>query len=410
MDGTINDSTKTPGRYRTNTSSFAHYWSQGMGVSLLKHLGFTPDLGNAQQYMPLLFQCDTAADKVVRLLHQNIGFAEAQRTVEQYLQDPQTVEYARKQVLDEFFGTFESAPSWINRDLMEKGLAFSRRSHISGLVVLRDYCLMGGYESAAINKPLIYTGALKKGAVKRISETVEFWVNITGHDALLYGNIGFNSIIKTRMIHSFARLNILGLSDWDTNKWGLPLNTWDMLATNLGFSLVYLTGLKKMGIEPLKEEIAGLFHLWKYVGYLLGIPVELMPDGENDAIEALYYWTMTQASGDEDSRLLAEALQQEPLQAYYPPSRFGRRVMREIHLFYNHYLLGSYSCGLLQLDKTVVGKIAYLNILRNKWDNRKIHDSAHYGKFVEKGRRTHEWIRQSYLENLEKLKQEHLQH
>ncbi len=57
---------------------------------------------------------------------------------------------------------------------------------------------MGGYESSAINKPLIYTQALKKGAAKRMAETVEFWVHVTGEDAMQRDGIGFKSAIKSK--------------------------------------------------------------------------------------------------------------------------------------------------------------------------------------------------------------------
>src|SRR5690606_42033264 len=98
-------------------------------------------------------------------------------------------------------------------------------------------------------------------------------------------------------------------------KWGIPINTWDMLATHLGVSEVVLVGLRRMGIKPGEEEIKGLFHFWKYISYLLGIPVELLPDHEPEAIKALYYWTMTQREGDVDTLQLARALQEEPVQA-----------------------------------------------------------------------------------------------
>ncbi|ULT29115.1 DUF2236 domain-containing protein [Sphingobacterium sp. E70] len=117
---------------------------------------------------------------------------------------------------------------------------------------------------------------------------------MTADQALRKGGIGFEAILLTRCIHSFARLNILKHGDWDTDKWGIPLNTWDMLATNLGFSLVYLIGLKQMKFNLLESEINGIMHLWKYIGSLLGIPLDLLPDTEEEAIKALYYWTMTQ--------------------------------------------------------------------------------------------------------------------
>jgi hypothetical protein len=392
---------QAPERYRPNTSSFAHYWTEGIGVELLNTLGFRPDLRRAEEYVPYLFQQDDAGDGVVGQLHERIGFAKAQNLLEEYMDHPRKIPGEYRGILDVFFGSFEAVPSWLDMDLLQKGLQLSQRSGIPGLVVLRDYCLMGGYESSAINKALIYTGALKKGAAKRISETVEFWVNVTGDNALRPANIGFKSVLKTRLIHSFSRINILKATPWDTNKWGIPLNTWDMLATNLGFSLVYLVGLKRLGTRTVAFETEGLFHLWKYIGYLLGIPLHLLPDTENEAIEALYYWTMTQADGDADSRSLADALQQEPLQAYYPPSSIGRKIMREIHLYYNHYLLGGYSCDLLGLDKTFTGKIAAFNILKNKQENRRVHQESHRIKLIEKGRKQHEYIRELYQKKVQ---------
>lgn len=388
---------QTPQRYRINASSFAYYWQQGIGLKLLDKLSQKPNTRDADQYISYLFQYDEAGDELVKGLHLAVGFGGGQQLINNYLQNPQHVEARYRSVIDQFFEHIEIAPSWLNWEVIRKGLDLSQRSGLSGLIALRDYCLMGGYESAAINKPLIYTGSLKKGAVKRLADTVDFWVNITGNNALKYGAIGFASIIKTRMIHSFARINILEATDWDKTKWGVPLNTWDMLATNLGFSLVYLVGIRRLGIRALKEEIDGLFHLWKYIGYLLGIPLNLIPENEEQAIEALYYWTMTQADGDADSKALAQALQQEPIDAHYPTTKLGRKMMREIHLFYNHYLLGDYSCNLLQLDRTVIGNLAHLNVLKNKIEQWGIGRDSHRNKLIKKGRATHERVKAIYL-------------
>lgn len=369
----------------------------GIGLELLRKLGNKPALTGAERYLPYLSNYDLQADFLVENLHQQVGFPQGQQLLSDYLSNTPITAAAHRKAIDQFFSTVDATPVWLNWDLIQYGVELSQRSGLTGLVVLRDYCLMGGYESAAINKPLIYTGALKKGAVKRLSETVEFWVDIMGNDALKRGHTGFTSIMKTRMIHSFARINILKSTDWDSDKWGVPLNAWDMLATNLGFSLVYLVGLQRMGIQPLPMEVKGLFHLWKYIGYLLGIPLEIIPETEGQAIEALYYWTMTQPKGDDDSKALAYALQEEPINAFYPRTKFGRKLMREIHLFYNRYLLGDYSCNLLQLDNTIIGRLAYSNILKNKLDNLNMDHDHHRQKRITRGRQTHEHIKQLYL-------------
>lgn len=386
-----------PSRFKTNTSSFQHYWTEGAGVELLKKLPKQPDLEEANNLVPYLFAYDESADALVKQLHQQAGFAKGQQLLRDYLTAPNNVNHPFKEALDTFFNPIDSTPSWLNWELLESGIAVSQRAGLSGLIVLRDYCLMGGYESAAINKPLIYTGALKKGAVKRLADTVDFWVDIMENGALKSGQIGYQKVMETRMIHSFSRINILAKTDWDKSEWGLPLNQWDMLATNLGFSLVFIVGLQRMKFQILPEEITAVLHLWKYVGYLLGIPLQLLPDTEHQAIEALYYWTMTQKEGDADSRLLAQALQEEPVVAYYPESALGRKMMREIHLYYNHYLLGSYSCQLLGLDTTRIGAIAYLNVLKNKVRNSKSRLTKQRQLLINKGRAEQLEVKRIYL-------------
>lgn len=384
-----------PERYKVNTSSFSHYWTKGIGASLLDQLAQQPNLTAADQFIPLLYAHDLACDHIVERVHVEIGFKKGQQLVVDYLRG-QPIPKKYDQILSDFIGSLPLEPHWIDWKLLQQGINLCQRSGLSGLIVLRDYCLMGGYESSAINKPLIFTGALKKGAVKRLTETVTFWVDITGDDALKKGGVGIEAILLTRCIHSYARINLLKNDSWEVHKWGTPLNTWDMLATNLGFSLVYLVGLKRMKFNLLKHEIDGIFHLWKYVGTLLGIPLELLPDTEEDAIKSLYYWTMTQKEGDNDSIALAQALMEEPLRAAYPRSKFGRKLMREVHLYYNNYLLGTYSCALLGLEKTTIGKIAYYNILKNKKENRFIEHDDFRARQIKKGREVHEGVKKIY--------------
>ncbi|RRN77630.1 DUF2236 domain-containing protein, partial [Pseudoxanthomonas sp. SGD-10] len=324
--------TSTPERFTVNTTSFANYWKYGAGKELLKKLGEEPNLAEAQQFIPLLLEYDKTADAVIHEIYQKQGFPKGNQLINNYLNSdidkdsdaPQSVKNLLKEVY--------TSPEWLNRDLLEVGSALCRRAGASSLIVLRDYCLMGGYESAAINKPLIFTGALKKGAVKRLAETLEFWVDITGAHALEKASIGFKSVVKTRLIHSFSRVNILEKTDWQTDRWGIPINQWDMLATNLGFSLVYLVGLRKIGFSPSEKEVEGLFHFWKYVGYLLGIPEAILPNNEKEAIRALYFWTMTQSSADEDSIALAHALTAEPLLVNFPKYKISKKMLQQSHL------------------------------------------------------------------------------
>ena len=386
---------EAPFRFKHNTSAFAHYWTEGIGVDLLAKLQKSLDLKQAEGNIPLLYQSDELADKLVEAVHLKFGFAAGHRMLIDYLDNRALAQYVRF-IFDDFFAQIKPEPDWVDWDLLAVGQRFCQRGGLNSLIVLRDYCLMGGYESAAINKPLIYTSALQKGAVRRLSDTVEFWVQITKPGNIYFSKEGFKQIIRTRILHALSRKHILKKTDWDASKWGTPLNMWDMLATHLGFTEVFLVGLRKMGMEPTEEEVRGLFHFWKYVSYLLGIPLELLPSTEEEAIEQLYYWTMTQREGDADSKSLAHALQEEPIHAFYPKSPLMRKMMREIHLFYNHYLLGDYSCDLLGLSKTTIGRLAVANIWRNRKHEKLIAAGADRQVYIDAGALEQENVRKLY--------------
>ncbi|MGB3947313.1 MAG: DUF2236 domain-containing protein, partial [Bacteroidia bacterium] len=236
-----------PQRFFYPSPGFSDYWQNGVGRNLLAKINKIPSYLEIENYSKLLLETDSLADEIVRDVFEKIGYKEAH----QLLNDLLTPETSKNKefplALQKLATELNQAPTWLNKKLLAKGSAFCRRTGPFGFIVLRNYCLMGGYESSAINKSLIFTGALKKGAAKRMAETLEFWVNVTGENALEPYNIGFVSSVKVRMIHAFARAYIYKQPEWKNELWGMPVNQGDTVATNLGFSIVFLEGIRRMG-------------------------------------------------------------------------------------------------------------------------------------------------------------------
>ncbi len=171
-----------------------------------------------------------------------------------------------------------------------------------------------------------------------------------------------------------------------------------MLATNLGFSIVFLEGLKSLGFNPTEQEIEGVFHLWKYIGFLLGIPHDYLPENEIQAISELYQWTMTQAPADEDTKALALALMNEPLTASYPKGQWHKKLQVKIHLGYNNYFMKKRACDLMGLPMTYFRYLPYLTRSINAfWENRVLRHPDHYSKAVSQGRKRQEKIKYLFL-------------
>lgn len=322
-----------------NSKHFKNYWEQGNGKELLEWANIEPNPKTFQKFAPLYHQIDNLGDEVVNETYLKLPYKEASSLLKNYSEKPISANDEAPENLKKFFLQMQQTPDWFDENLANTGARFCMRTGANGLIILRDFTLMGGYDFAYLSKPLIYTGALKKGAVKRLKDTLEFWVHVTRENALKINSEAYQLIIRTRLMHSYARLKIKEKTDWDFENWGEPINSWDMIATYTGFSLVFMQGLKKLGITISPEEEKGVFHLWKYIGHLLGIPAEFLPENRQEAVEQFYWWTTIQDKGDEDSAHLAEALLQENLDNTIYKRPVQRKMLLRLHQSMNWFLL-----------------------------------------------------------------------
>lgn len=333
-----------------DSQHFKDFWSKGNGKQLTEFSGAEVSFRDFEKFAPYFYHVDEIGDEVVKDVYLTKKFSEGSKEIEGYIRNGVSENDNVPESVKKLFSQTQHVPEWLDYDLLKSGAELCMRSNLDSLISLRDYCLIGGYDYAYLNKPLIVTEALKKGAVKRLSETLDFWVNATRYNALEIHAKGYEFAIKTRLIHSYARLSIKKhYKEWDTENWGEPINSWDMMATYIGFSLVFLHSLKKLGNTFSIEEEKGLFHLWKYVGYLLGIPENLLPDDKKQATEYFYLWTSVQPPADKDSALLAHSLLNESLENPILKFKFQRKNLRYLHICCTWFLLDDEVCRRLQI-------------------------------------------------------------
>ncbi|MCP4125191.1 MAG: DUF2236 domain-containing protein [Bacteroidetes bacterium] len=173
--------------------------------------------------------------------------------------------------------------------------------------VLGDLALCGGYANPDITKPLVFTGALKgENTFDRISETSQFWVDVTRKGALEIGAKGFKVAIRVRMMHAIVRQRILQHKEWKNNEWGWPINEADSLSTNVGFSMAMIFGCKMLGFRISNRKIEAVLHLWRYIGFLMGDDHEWLPKNAAEGLQCLLLINLSNRNiPDEGSRELA---------------------------------------------------------------------------------------------------------
>lgn len=254
-----------------------------------------------------------------------------------------------------FFAQVERIPDWVDPALVAEGSRCCGLSGLTGLRALRDLGLMAGYQAAAINRTLVLTGALQKGPQKRLAETTKWWIDCTRPGGMARGAPGYCSTLHVRLIHAMVRRHVGKLPQWDIAELGLPVNQGDMHATYLAFSVTFLFGQRLLGVPITAKEGRAVMHLWRYIGWLMGVDERWLHDDERSGRIALYQNVLAQAPPDETSVQLGRPLMDEPLQRHY--KRFAwiqGRFNRARHLSIARTFLGSAGMRALGLPRFVL--------------------------------------------------------
>jgi len=291
-----------------------------------------PDPARWQQLGEGLSEGDPLADALVDWMFEH-GMGSARALFEQALNRGLASVQSAPGPLRDFFEHVERAPEWLDRARLEKGVQASYLSGLTGLRVLRDFGLMAGYQAGAINQTLVMTGVLEKGAARRIAETTKWRMDCSVEHGMDRFNDGFKNTVRVRMIHAIVRRHVGAHPQWDAQRWGLPINQVDMQATYLGFSALYVLGQRAMGTLLTAQEAEDIMHLWRYVGWLMGVDDKWLCDSLQAGFVSIYQNLLSQAPPDESSQQLGRALMDEPLMRHYPRWRWLRGQWdKQVHL------------------------------------------------------------------------------
>jgi hypothetical protein len=270
-----------------------------------------------------LWRGDPLADDVARWLHEvgmNEGRGQLQRAMAQGVSEGDGTPPALRRLIEQV----QTVPDWVDPVLMARGARFLQSTGLHGMRVLRDAGLMAGYQASAINQTLVQTGALSRGAQKRVSETTSWWLDCTADGGLAPHGPGWKATMHVRVMHALVRQNVRQRPTWDAASFGLPINQLDLQATYLAFSVVQLLALRTTGFVVTKSDARAVMHLWRYIGWLMGVDEAWLCDDEMQGRIQLYHNVISQAPPDASSVALGRALMDEPLQRHYAWGRAWR--------------------------------------------------------------------------------------
>jgi hypothetical protein len=209
--------------------------------------------------------------------------------------------------LRDFFAQVDRPPLWLDWERVERGGSLFLRSGLIGVSVLTLACLPMMYRLPAGNKPLVFTGQLLRRAPRRLAETARFMLETSSPGGLRRHAPGFATTLRVRLMHAQVR-RLLRRSDGWNPDWGMPVNQLYMAATGVTLSVVFLDGLRRLGLRVGREESEALMALWRYSGHLLGVVPELQCSTEEEGRHLLRSLDAFEGAPDADSRALIDAV------------------------------------------------------------------------------------------------------
>lgn len=268
---------------------------------------------------------DELGNRVARAMIDDRAFS--MREVDDALRGGATVAAPLQELLDASLAT----PAWVDFDACERGAAVCRRSGDLGLDVLATASLMTGYTTSATTRQLVATGRLVEGVDARIHETTQWWAEVIG-GGMRPHQLGWRSVVKVRLIHGLANTTLLRRDDWDFADWGMPINQSDQLGTLALFSTSFLLGLRLLGMPVSAQEGRDVMALWRYVGWLLGIDEDVLPETEGEGRRRMVQIGQYAPGPDADSAVLGRALYGNWGNHRYPVAQGVRRLLHQRRL------------------------------------------------------------------------------
>ena len=254
------------------------------------------DLG--ERWLDGMWQADPPADAVV---NDDFGPTSATDAVRVALADGVDAVPDAPESLRELFAFLDDEPAWVDHDRIDNAAdALVRHTPILGMV-LGAASLLRGAGNFIAGKPLALTGRYVSRPAVRSVEVGEWLRHVLTRGGMRRDGGGFAFTVRVRLIHAHVRKGILASGVWDEDAWGVPIPQSYMALTMAEFGHIAVEAMEMLGVRFTDEERDDIYHLWRYVGHVIGMSDELnlCKEADHILVEELYRLT-SPGPGDDD--------------------------------------------------------------------------------------------------------------
>ncbi len=209
------------------------------------------------------------------------------------------------QILREFFENLEDPP-WLDFEAFRPGIrAFHANVNLM-LVAFVTGVLVEGF-STMIAKSFSITGRVAS-TKRRLQQNNRHMMDIFFPGGLQRNGEGWKLSTRIRFIHTRIRNLLKHSEEWNHEAWGMPIS-----AAHLGFAIsVFSKRLVDysmlVGANLNEEEQESVIKVWRYTGYLMGIPETILYTSTEEAVKMYKIGYMCEPPADAESIGVANML------------------------------------------------------------------------------------------------------
>lgn len=204
-------------------------------------------------------------------------------------------------------------PSWLERERLDRSANVLVRYSAQWGLVLGAASLLAGADNWVAARPLLLTGRYGTQPAVRSIEVGEWLSRVVLPGGMAVDGPGWRHTVRVRLIHAHVRRHVVRGGEWDEAAWGVPVPQPYMAFTLAEFGHVSIAAMEHLGVVLRPDELADVYHLWRYVGHVIGVEAGLNPVDEADQVRIEELYRLTSPGPDQYSRDFCRALTEDYL-------------------------------------------------------------------------------------------------
>ena len=222
-------------------------------------------------------------------------------------QDDEAALSEAPQSLRELFDQLESPPDWVDQSAFFPGIRMFHRNSQLVLGAFVGGTLVEGF-STNISKSFFITGRLRDQGVRRLKQNNRHMIEIFMPGGLERSGDGLKLSVRIRLVHAQLRSLLKNSDDWEAEEWGEPISAAHLGFAITAFSARLLLHLRNLGAVFNDEEREGFMAVWRYTGYLMGIPETILYKDEDEALDVFRIGVASEPPPELESKAMANSL------------------------------------------------------------------------------------------------------